>query len=390
MIENNKKQKKIIYFSTPAFGHINAEYPVVSKLIENGYSVDWYCSKKYKNFVEETGANYREYKIDFDKYNLSDITANFYNLFENLLALNRDAYLLYINEIQKERPDLILYDSMCSFAKNISKKLNIKSICLSGLMAYNLCTFIFSHMFISTIKLIFSNLHSIIKLYNEEKKFRISNGLGKFNLFDLFVNKGDLTLVFSPKEFQPFYRTFDKSFIFVGTTIKDRLKRSNKKYDKYDIYVSLGTIFTENSELLNNIINNELLKGKHTIISVGDLQMDNLPDIEFVKSTDQLALLSQLDLFINHGGLCSVYESIYFGVFQICIPQQEEHRLTAQMIKRRKIGMYVEDINKLNIKKLEKFRKRNIDKLEKYQTIIRSYDGSQLAFEKVEEILKNV
>ena len=141
---------------------------------------------------------------------------------------------------------------------------------------------------------------------------------------------------------------------------------------------------------MNNIINNELLKGKHTIISVGDLQMDNLPDIEFVKSTDQLALLPQLDLFINHGGLCSVYESIYLGVFQICIPQQEEHRLTAQMVKRRKIGMYVEDINKLNIKKLEKFRKRNIDKLEKYQTIIRSYDGSQLAFEKIEEILKNV
>lgn len=388
MNKSNNKKKKIIYFSTPAFGHLNAEYPVISKLVENGYSVDWYCSKKYKSFVEETGANYKEYKIDFDTYNLSDVTANFYNLFENLLHLNRNAYLEYVSDVKNEQPYLILYDSMCSFAKNISKKLRIKSICLSGLMGYNFWTFMFSHMFISTMKLIFTNFSSIIKLYKQEKMFRLSNGLGKFSPMDLFVNKGDLTLVFSPKECQPFYKTFDKSFVFVGTTIKDRLKRSNKKYDKYDIYVSLGSIFTENSELLNNVINNELLKEKHTIISVGNLQMDNLPNIEFVKSTDQLALLPQLDLFVNHGGLCSVYESIYFGIFQICIPQQEEHRLTAQMVERRKIGMRVEDINKLNVKKLEKFRKKNTDKLEKYQKIIRSYDGSQLAFEKIEEILK--
>ena len=385
---NKNNNKKIIFFSTPAFGHLNAEYPVILKLIEEGYSVDWYCSKKYKSLVEEIGANFKEYRIDFDTYNLSDVTANFYNLFEDLLYLNRNAYLEYINEIKREKPDLILYDFMCSFAKNISKKLNIKSICLSGLMGYNFLTFLFSHMFISTLKLIFINFSSILKLYNEEKKFRLSNGLEKFSPMDLFVNKGDLTLVFSPKECQPFYKTFDKSFVFVGTTIKDRLKRSYKKYGKYDIYVSLGSIFTENSELLNNIVNNELLKGKHTIISVGNLQMDNLPNIEFVKSTDQLALLPQLDLFINHGGLCSVYESIYFGIFQICIPQQEEHRLTAQMVEKRKIGIRVENINSLNIKKLEKFRNKNIHKLKKYQQIIKSYDGSQLALEKIEEILK--
>ncbi len=384
----NDTNKKVVFFSTPAFGHLNAEYSVISKLIEHGYSVDWYCSKKYQSFVEETGANFIEYKIDFDQYNLSDVTANFYNLFENLLYLNRNAYLAYVDEIKEKEPDIILYDSMCSFAKNIAKKLKLKSVCLSGLMGYNAWTFMFSHMFISTMKLIFKNFSPILKSYKEEKKFRKENGLGKFKPMDLFVNKGDLTLVFSPKECQPFYRTFGKSFVFVGTTIKDRLKRSNQKYGKYDIYVSLGSIFTENGELLNDIINNDLLKDKHTIITVGDLKMEDTPNIKFVKSTDQLALLPQLDLFVNHGGLCSVYESIYCGIFQICIPQQEEHRLTAQMVQRRKIGMRVENINKLNIKKLEKFRKKNMDKLKKYQEIIRSYDGSQLAFEKIEEILK--
>ena len=50
-------------------------------------------------------------------------------------------------------------------------------------------------------------------------------------------------------------------------------------------------------------------------------------------------------------------------------------------------GEYVND-GKLDVKKLEKFRNKNIDKLKKYQKIIRSYDGSSLAFEKIEEIIK--
>ena len=52
-MNNNKKNKKIVFFSTPAFGHLNAEYSVISKLIENNYSVDWYCSKKYQSFVDK-------------------------------------------------------------------------------------------------------------------------------------------------------------------------------------------------------------------------------------------------------------------------------------------------------------------------------------------------
>ena len=58
------------------------------------------------------------------------------------------------------------------------------------------------------------------------------------------------------------------------------------------------------------------------------------------------------------------------------------------MVEKRKIGIRVENINSLNIKKLEKFRNKNMHKLKKYQAIIKSYDGSQLAFEKIEEVLK--
>ncbi len=379
--------KKIVFFSTPAFGHINSVYPIIIKLVKKNYQVDWYCSKKYKQFVEQTGANFIEYKVDFDKYSLSDLTANFYNLYRGLLNLNRDCYIEYINKIKKNKPNLIIYDSMCSFAKNISKKLNIKSVCFCTTMAYNFFTFTFSNMFFSTIILMCKNIKSFIKLYKEEKKFRKANNVIKLNVMDLFVNKGDITLVFTPKELQPFYKTFSKDFIFVGTTIKDRITNKTK-YDKYDTYISLGSIFTENIDLLNKIVNSELLKNKKSIMSIGNLKINNSKSVEFVKSTDQLSLLPNIKLFINHGGLNSIYESLYFGKFQICIPQQEEQKMNAIIVNNKKIGLYVKRIDNLNKNKIEKCKeiyKKNIDN---YKNIIKSYNGTKIALDNIERLIK--
>ena len=379
--------KKIVFFSTPAFGHINSVYPIILKLVKKNYQVDWYCSKKYKQFVEQTGANFIEYKVDFDKYSLSDLTANFCNLYRGLLNLNRDCYIEYINKIKKNKPDLIIYDSMCSFAKNISKKLNIKSVCFCTTMAYNFFTFTFSNMFFSTIILMCKNIKSFIKLYKEEKKFRKDNNVIKLNVMDLFVNKGDITLVFTPKELQPFYKTFSKDFIFVGTTIKDRITNKTK-YDKYDTYISLGSIFTENIDLLNKIVNSELLKNKKSIMSIGNLKINNSKSVEFVKSTDQLSLLPNIKLFINHGGLNSIYESLYFGKFQICIPQQEEQKMNAIIVNNKKIGLYVKRIDNLNKDKIEKCKeiyKKNIDN---YKNIIKSYNGTKIALDNIERLIK--
>ena len=379
--------KKIVFFSTPAFGHINCVYPVISKLVKNNYQVDWYCSKKYKQFVEQTGANFIEYKVEFDKYSLSDLTANFYNLYQGLLSLNRECYLEYLKEIENNKPDLIIYDSMCSFAKNISKKLKIKSVCFCTTMAYNSFTFTFSNMFLSTMKLMCKNIKPIIKLYKEERKFRKKNQVIKLDVMDLFVNKGDITLVFTPKELQPFYKTFPKEFVFVGTTIKDRIMNTTK-YEKYDIYISLGSIFTENDELLNKIVNSELLKNKKSIMSIGNIQLKSSKNIEFVKSTDQLSLLPNINFFVNHGGLNSVYECLYFGKFQICIPQQEEQRMSAIILDKKKLGLYIKNFDNLNVDKIELCKKKYAKNIDKYKNIIKSYDGTEIAFDNIERLIK--
>ena len=381
--------KKIVFFSTPAYGHIISVYPVLEELVKRGNKVDWYCSAKYKSLVEKSGANFIEYAGDFDElYSLANITANFYNLFEYLLKLNKQCFLEYYQKIDKD-VDLILYDSMCSFGKNIAQKLNIKNICLCTTLAYNNYTFTFSNMLLPTIKLAFCNAIDGIKLIKKENKFRKSFGIKKLDLMDLFVNKGDRTLVFSPNEFQPFAKTFDKSVIFVGTTIKNRINLDETRYKKYDIYISLGSIFTENRELLDEIIHSEYLKDKKVIINIGNLDIkSSKKNIELDKHTNQMELLKNCKLFINHGGLNSVYESIDRSVVQICIPQQEEQKMNAKIVQKLGIGICIDSFDEKKIEQVEKNISKYQSKTKQFSKIIKKYDGTENAIKVINELME--
>lgn len=378
---------KIVFFSTPATGHINAVYPVIEKLVKKGYIVDWYCSEKYKTLIEDIGANYKEYMEKFEQFNLNEITDNFYSLFGWLLDLNRKCYLAYLDVMEKENPDLIIYDSMCSFGKNIARNLKIKSVCFCTTLAFNQFNFLCSSMCFSTIKLFGSHLKGLLHLYLIEKKFRKTHGIKKLDMLDLFVNQGDITLVFTPKELQPFYKTFPKSFVFIGTTIKDRI-HNNIKYENYDVYVSLGSIFTENKRFFHELLASEILKNKKTIITTGNIKMEEFSHVEFVEKTDQLSLLPKVDLFVNHAGLNSIYECLYFGKFQIWFPQQEEQRMVAIEFQKKKIGMHVENLKKITWNRLIEYKEKSEKSIRLYQNVIRSYDGTKLAVQNIEEMIK--
>lgn len=335
--------KKILFFSTPAYGHLTAVHPVITHLVSEGNEVVWYCSPRYKDFVLKSGAHFEEYAGDFDEIcNLREATADLYSLFCHLLQFNRRYFIDYDDKVESLGASMILYDSMCSFAKNIAVKHGIPHVCFCTTVAYNAFTFVFSNLFFSTLKLAAKHLQSGMTMVKEENDFRRRHGIKRLDLMDVFVNKGDHTLVFSPKEFQPMAGTFGSDIHFVGTTIGERVNLDETQYDDYDIYISLGTISTEQKDLLDELLNSPYIRSRKVIMNVGSLDMTPpASNIRLVSHTNQLELLKHCKLFINHGGLNSVYESIASGVVQVCIPQQEEQRMNAKRVQSKGVGVYM-------------------------------------------------
>ena len=391
-MQSAMRGKRVVFFSTPAYGHLQAVYPVLARLVRAGVRVDWYCTEAYRELVTKTGAHFHPYCVDFSRYPLDRLTADFFSLYRGLLVLNRRCYLRYRREIRENPPDLILYDSMCSFAKNIAKKLDLPSVCLCTTLAYNLPTLIFSNLFWPSLKLTVKHAPELLRLTLKEQCFRRREELPGFSPLDLFVNRGDKTLVFSPPEFQPFVRSFPPSFVFAGTTIRDRIEVDGS-IENCDIYLSLGSIFAARTGELERILETPLFRGKKVIVSAGyaaaDLQKRlGRERLTFVRRTNQLALLPKTGLFVNHGGLNSVYESLYFGVFQICIPQQEEQRLTARLVEKKKLGLCCPRSRGWSEAELRRAELKYRPQIERYQRILRSYDGTARALRCIQELLR--
>ena len=330
--------------------------------------------------------------MDFSRYPLDRLTADFFSLYRGLLVLNRRCYLRYRREIRENTPDLLLYDSMCSFGKNLAKQFGLPSVCLCTTLAYNLPTLIFSNLFWPSLKLTVKHAPELLRLTLKEQCFRRREGLPGFSPLDLFVNRGDKTLVFSPPEFQPFAQSFPPSFDFVGTTIRDRIE-ADSSIENCDIYLSLGSIFAARTGELERILETPLFRGKKVIVSAGyaaaDLQKRlGRERLSFVRRTNQLALLPKTGLFVNHGGLNSVYESLYFGIFQICIPQQEEQRLTARLVEKKKLGLCCPQPRGWSEAELRRAELKCRPRIERYRRILRSYDGTARALRCIQELLR--
>ena len=384
--------KRVVFFSTPAYGHLQAVYPVLARLVRAGVRVDWYCTEAYRELVTKTGAHFHPYCVDFSRYPLDRLTADFFSLYRGLLVLNRRCYLRYRREIRENPPDLLLYDSMCSFGKNLAKQFGLPSVCLCTTLAYNLPTLIFSNLFWPSLKLTVKHAPELLRLTLKEQCFRRREGLPRFSPLDLFVNRGDRTIVFSPPEFQPFARSFPPSFVFAGTTVGDRME-TDASVESCDIYLSLGSIFAARTGELERILETPLFRGKKVIVSAGyaaaDLQKRlGRERLSFVRRTNQLALLPKTGLFVNHGGLNSVYESLYFGVFQICIPQQEEQRLTARLVEKKKLGLCCPRPRGWSEAELRRAELKCRPRIEHYRRILRSYDGTARALRCIQELLR--
>jgi len=391
-MQSAMRGKRVVFFSTPAYGHLQAVYPVLARLVRAGVRVDWYCTEAYRELVTKTGAHFHPYCVDFSRYPLDRLTADFFSLYRGLLVLNRRCYLRYRREIRENTPDLLLYDSMCSFGKNLAKQFGLPSVCLCTTLAYNLPTLIFSNLFWPSLKLTVKHAPELLRLTLKEQCFRRREGLPGFSPLDLFVNRGDKTLVFSPPEFQPFAQSFPPSFDFVGTTIRDRIE-ADSSIENCDIYLSLGSIFAARTGELERILETPLFRGKKVIVSAGyaaaDLQKRlGRERLSFVRRTNQLALLPKTGLFVNHGGLNSVYESLYFGVFQICIPQQEEQRLTARLVEKKKLGLCCPQPRGWSEAELRRAELKCRPRIERYRHILRSYDGTARALRCIQELLR--
>ena len=376
---------KIVYFMTPAYGHVLPVLPIIRELTNRGHEVICYATPLFKDYIESCGCIYREYDEEFHNLKIDEVTSDLYKLMETLITLNEKQYDNYVDLIREDKPDLLMYDSMLSFAKNIAYKLKIKSVCTVATIGFNLLVCMFSNIATSSIPLVLKNGSGMRKLIKQDKAFRKERGLAKFDLIDLYMNKADTTIVMTPYKLQPMAWTFPDSVHFAGTTIKEQIEiLHGGEYGDYDCYISMGSVFGKNVNEMREFLEFPEMREKKIIISTPETPdwMKEMPNVRVEKWVYNVDLIPKVKLFINVGGVSSVYTAMYYGVRQISIPAQEEERYNAIILKRHKGGFYLKRYEKDKLLRAVK----SVDRLrpELCREIIREADGTKTSVELIE------
>jgi len=312
---------KVFIYTIPASGHINPLLPVVEELIRLNRDIEvyFYLTENFRKKIESTGARLRVLK-NFDILAVSKMepmnNERKQYLFEHLSLLIESFSInceYMANEINNEKPDLIIYDLLWPhtawlkdyytkwycIAQNTSleNRKNLKFFptwpfpkMMSFVTSFVIKESIYPNRFEESIlfNFPFSVYWEIFKLFFTYFKYGLKLGIGFRNPIEDIKMKpltsSENVLVFVMSELQPRSHFFDnKTYKFVGSTVKldnDTCNKSGVRFETdnelsnilnmfepkdskkacietdklFLIYISLGTINNNNYDIYKTLI----------------------------------------------------------------------------------------------------------------------------------------
>ena len=158
----------------------------------------------------------------------------------------------------------------------------------------------------------------------------------------------------------------------------------------------MGTVVNDSVEFYKKCIEAFADAEYQVIISVGNLinieELGAIPDnIMISRFVDQIAVLSQADVFLTHCGMNSVNESLYYKVPLVMFPQTSEQDGVATRVEQLGAGVRLKHINAKSIREtIEKVlnTKSYYEQASKISQGFRKCTGAKGAADKIEQMCK--
>lgn len=346
---------KIVFFCIPAHRHTNPTLGVVRELISRGHQVFYYSYNMMREKIEATGATFvscdeydQEQRLDAkDAVRVGkDLAFSTQILVDTTLALD-DTVCEHMRELN---PDCIVADSMAVWGKAVALKLGIPFVSSTTTFAFNQYS---AKIMKQSLRQMFGMIFSMTKINKNIKRLQ-EKGYPVKSVLDIIQNDNNTdTIVYTSPEFQPCSETFSDKYVFVGPSIRPIENIFEKKSDKL-IYISMGTVINDSTEFYKKCIEALANKKYQVIMSVGNLinieDLGAVPyNITISRFVDQIAVLSQADVFLTHCGMNSVNESLYYKVPLVMYPQTSEQDGVATRVEQLGAGIRLKYVNAKSI-----------------------------------------
>ncbi len=326
-----------LFFGFPARSHTVPGLAVVRALIDRNVRICYWSTPQFRSLIEDAGAEFAAYPADFEVLGTStDVPGHV----ERVLEITARHLPQLLAAAEAKAASFVLFDSQALWGRIVGQELAVPAVA-------SITTFALTRAMLQLLS------------HGREGRLdgpRVLAGLARLgrsdirDYADVLVPSADLKLIYTSRFFQPGGRYFDSSHLFVGPLLEARPRAGVKisvSGPRPLAYVTFGTIFTENVGLLRRIAGILSEAGWQVVVSLGDrnraVSGDWPPNVEVHAFVDQMAMLSNADLVVTHGGMSTVSEALASGVPTIIVPHSVDQHLVGRRAADLGAAMVVDD-----------------------------------------------
>ncbi|TFW54108.1 glycosyl transferase [Bacillus sp. 007/AIA-02/001] len=331
----------VLVINFPGEGHINPTLAIVSELIQRGETVVSYCIEDYRKKVEATGAEFRVFENFLSQINIMERVnegGSPLTMLSHMIEASERIVTQIVEETKEEKYDYLIYDNHFPVGRIIANILQLPSVSSCTTFAVN--QYINFHdgqeaRQVDEMDPLYQSCLAGMERWNKQYGMKCNS------MYDIMNHPGDITIVYTSKEYQPRSEVFDESYKFVGPSIATRKEvgsfpTEDLKNEKV-IFISMGTVFNEQPALYEKCFEAfkdvdatvVLVVGKKINIS----QFENIPkNFKLYNYVPQLEVLQHADVFVTHGGMNSSSEALYYGVPLVVIPVTGDQPFVAKRL----------------------------------------------------------
>ncbi len=350
-MDSGAAMARVWIYNIPFHGHVNPTLPLVQEIIHRGDTVTYYSTPTFAEKINSTGADFRAYsnsnafeesrKISHTVFVGSQVAEATHALLPEVLS-----------SVESERPDYLIFDMSAPWGNIASRRFDIPAITSFPHFPFYLRTAINDKRVLrNVIKNIRPGYGYWRRLERQTRKIIKDFKLRKFQDINVLSSSAEMNIVFTSRYFQPYEEQFDDSYLYIGPVINtDRQEEPmaiSRQEDQKLIYIAVGTVYEANLQFFRDCFQAFADERYVVILSVGRAVdpsvLEPIPEnFTVAQYVPQLAILEEADVFITHGGMNSISESITLSVPMIVVPNTLEQSINAARIEQLQAGLYLE------------------------------------------------
>ena len=348
IVREPENSKTIIFYGTPAYGHINPTLPMVTALVHRGYKVIYYATKEFQSMIEMHGAQFREYDFSNTKWN-PQVGSQIVKLTELVLEFTVEQLETLVEEAKEQNSCAIIHDTLAFWGRVIAGRLQQPAISVNAIISINrygskafwMYAFRFSASSLQQWK-------SIPRILNYRSQLKKRYNIERMDWLSLLMNQEAFNIYTYPRHMHPDGHKLKEGHFFLGPAAI--LRRDSAQEEMYPhnnlIYVSLGTIFNDSDSFYHAVMQ-AFDHTKYQVVISCKNQYDQLVQEEVPENitlkpyVNQKEILKKAVLFISAGGMNSICEAAANGVPCLLYPQQGEQAINAKMFEKLGLGKII-------------------------------------------------